>query len=468
MDQNPSTYKQPTPPQSPQPEGVSQFGAGESTPFYKKIPLKAFGVVLLLVLLIGGGVIGAMRLVGGRQQNEPVTLAWWGLWEDGGIVQPLIEEYQKTHPNVKITYVRQSPQDYRERLTSSLARNAGPDIFRFHNTWVPLFANDLTTLLPEVLSASEFQSRFYPIAASDLTHNGRIVGIPLEIDGLGLYVNDALFKAANLTSPTTWDELRRAALALTTRDQQGSITQAGVALGTVNNVDHWQDILSLMMLQNSANPARPTDKRAEDALAFYTIFATADKVWDETLPPSTLSFASGKVAMYFAPSWEVFEVKAKNPSLSFHIVPVPQLPKSTPGEEDITWASYWAEGVWARSKHPKEAFEFLKFMSEKESLEKLYRTAAQTRLFGEPYPRPDMAELLANDSLAGAYVREASTAHSWYLAGRTFDGPTGINSRISKYFEDAVNKVLKGSTPTEALKTVEQGVSQVLSSYGAR
>ncbi|MBI2405911.1 sugar ABC transporter substrate-binding protein [Candidatus Microgenomates bacterium] len=467
MDQNPSIGNQPTPPQPPQPEGVSQFGVGESTSS-RKIPFKVLGVVLILVLLIGGGVVGMMRLLGGRQQNELITLTWWGLWEDGGIVQPLIEEYENSHQNVKITYVRQSPQDYRERLTSSLAKSAGPDIFRFHNTWVSMFANDLTTLLPEVLSTSEFQSRFYPIAASDLTHNGRIVGIPLEIDGLGLYINTALFQSANLQPPTTWDELRRAALTLTTRDAAGGITQAGVALGTVNNVDHWQDILSLMMLQNGANPARPTDKRAEDALAFYTIFATADKVWDETLPPSTLSFASGKVAMYFAPSWEVFEIKAKNSSLSFRIVPVPQLPKSTPEEKDITWASYWAEGVWARSKHPKEAFEFLKFMSEKESLEKLYRNGSQTRLFGEPYPRPDMAELLLNDPLTGAYVRQAPTTHSWYLAGRTFDGPTGINSRISKYFEDAVNKVLKGGTPTEALKTVEQGVSQVLSSYGAR
>ena len=210
----------------------------------------------------------------------------------------------------------------------------------------------------------------------------------------------------------------------------------------------------------------PTGKLAEDALNFFTIFSSVDGVWDATLPPSTIAFSSGKVAMYFGPSWRAFEIRQQNPNLRFKTVALPQLPKSSPGEPDISYATYWAEGVWARSKSREAAWEFLKFLTSSESLEKMYQNAAQSRLFGEPYPRVDMAPLLSSDPILGALVSQAPNAESWYLASRTFDGPTGINFQIAKYFEDAINAVNAGTQASKALATTAEGVKQVLSQYG--
>ncbi|MBI4059066.1 extracellular solute-binding protein [Candidatus Microgenomates bacterium] len=458
----------PAGPTSTQPPDFSHPLDGEKKSFLSRLPLKMILIVIAVLAVLGGGFVAFTKFFPSAKPVPPVNLTWWGLWEDDSLVTPLIEEYQKAHPNIKISYIKQSQQDYRERLTSALARGEGPDIFRFHNSWVPMMASELAVVPPGVMSLSDFQNRFYPVAVADLTRNNQILGIPLMIDGLGLYINTDIFQQAGLTPPITWDELRSEALALTIRDEQQNITRAGVALGNAANVDHWQDILSLMMLQNGADMASPISKNAEDSLTFYTIFATTDKVWDETLPPSTVTFASGKVAMYFGPSWEAFNIKAQNPNLHFQIVPVPQVAKATPDQKDLTWASYWVEGVWARSKNVSESYKFLKFLSDKEFLEKLYSLQAKMRLFGEPYPRPDMADLLSSDPTVGAFIKEAPFAKSWYLASRTNDGPTGINSRISKYFEDAINKVLQGGDVKEAMQTVAQGVSQVLSSYGTR
>ena len=66
----------------------------------------------------------------------------------------------------------------------------------------------------------------------------------------------------------------------------------------------------------------------------------------------------------------------------------------------------------------------------------------------------------------GSIVTQAPDAQSWYLVSRTFDGATGINSQIGKYFEDAVNAVNTGTPAEKALETVASGVSQVLSQYG--
>jgi hypothetical protein len=47
----------------------------------------------------------------------------------------------------------------------------------------------------------------------------------------------------------------------------------------------------------------------------------------------------------------------------------------------------------------------------------------------------------------------------------TWDGPTGINSLMSKYFEDAINAVNSGTTANAALTTAAAGVTQVLQQY---
>lgn len=470
---NPIETTTPPPAMPPPPPPVSiQNNPVISTPTPKGGSGKKF-LLIIMALLIFVGLGFAIwkfvipRFTGGTSGSAEIT--WWSLWEDEAVVLPLIEEYQQTHPNVKINYVSQAKEDYRERLLNALARGEGPDIFRFHNSWVPMFRNELSALPSDVMSAQEFAQTFYPVAVSDLTLGSGIVGIPLSYDGLALYVNEEIFSTYAKSPPKTWDELRQTAIDLTIRDESDVIQQSGVALGKASNVDHWQEILALMMIQNGVSLSKPTGQLAEDAMKFFTSFSTTYDVWDESMAPSTTAFASGKLAMYIAPSWRMFEIMEQNPNLKFRVYPVPQLPKDNESDPDITYATYWVEGVWERSKSKEAAWDFLKFLSTQESLEKMYEITSETRRFGELYPRVDMRELLLSDPLVGGFVALAPGARSWYLASRTFDGSTGINSQIGKYFEDAVNSLAVNtgfSDFTSAMQTVSAGVTQVLVQYG--
>lgn len=428
---------------------------------FPKIFVIIGGIVALLIIIV----LVARLFTGARKSSNTIT--WWGLWEDTNIVQPLIDTYQAQHPGVKINYVKQSQQDYRERLTNSLAKGQGPDIFTFHNSWVPMFKNSLDALPATVMNPADFAKTFYPVASSDLTNGTSIVGIPLEYDALTLYINQDIFSKSNVTAPTTWDDFRVLARRLTVKDDQGHITQSGAALGRTENVDHWPEILALLMLQNGVNPGNPTGKAAEDALTFFTVFSTTDGVWDATLPPSTQAFEGGKLAMYIGPSWRALEIHDANPNLKFVTAPIPQLPKDNPGQPDITYATYWAQGVWTGSGNRTLAWDFLKFLSTSDSLQKLYKNESAVRIIGEPYPRVDLAQTLTSHPILGSIVKQAPGAESWYLASRTFDGPTGINTQLANYFGDAVNAVATGQkTATDALKTAAQGVQQVLAQYG--
>jgi len=444
----------------------SNLKKGDIVPPAPKRKLPKFLFPLFAALLLFFIVFLVIKMIIPRLKGQAIKeIVWWGLWEDEVIIKPLIEEYEGKNPGVKIKYVKNSPQDYRERLTNALAKGEGPDIFRFHNTWVPMFANELDNIPASFMGAGEYAQVFYPVITSDLSSGAGLVGVPIGYDALTLFINEEIFEKENLNPPTTWIELRDIAKRLT-KVENGRIVQAGVALGRTENVDHWPEILGLMLLQNQVNLSRPQGKLAEDALKFFTLFSLVDGVWDETLPPSTVYFASGKLAMYFGPSWRAFNFKEQNPDLRFKTVSLPQLPKEKETEPNFSYATYWVEGVWERSKNKELAWDFLKFVASRNSLENFFKKASNTRGFGEAYPRADMRELLLDHPILGSIVRLAPEARSWYLASRTFDGPTGINSQINKYFEDAINAINEGMPPTKALEPVTQGVTQVLSQYG--
>jgi multiple sugar transport system substrate-binding protein len=455
------------PPGAPVPFGAAATSSGPNEPpvSARRVPKRALliagaiAVVGIVAFLIIKFVVPVLT------GPSEVTLTWWGLWEDENIVTPLIQEYETAHPGVKISYIKQSREDYRERLASALAQGTGPDIFRFHNSWLPMFVSRLSTAPANLFNVSDFAKNYYPVSVNDLSGSSGIVGVPLEYDAITLFINEDIFAGAGKSPPQTWDELRQTALSLTIKDDRGVVTQSGVALGRTENVDHWPEILALMMIQNRANLNRPTGELAEAALKFYTIFSRVDKVWDETLPTSTAAFASGKLAMYFGPSWRALEISGANPSLRFKTVPVPQLPKDSPDEPSISYATYWVEGVASGSKNKNAAWDFLHYMSEKQSLEKFYTNASSVRGFGEPYPKIDMANLLLDHPILGSVIQLAPEAKSWYLASRTFDGDTGINSQLAVYFENAINAVNDGTDVTSALATAAQGVSQILSQY---
>lgn len=312
------------------------------------------------------------------------------------------------------------------------------------------------------MSRKEFEEVYFPVVVEDLSVGGKTVGLPLMFDGLMVFYNKDILQAAGYTSPSNdWNEFLLQAENMTVK-QGNRIVTAGAALGRADNIEHFSDILGLLLLQNGANPARPNTDAGSGGLVFYRIFAqTPDNVWGSEFDNDILAFAGGKVAMIFAPSWEAFTIKSINPDLNFATSPVPQVVGSN---NNVAWASYWAEGVNSKSPHQQQAWEFLKFLSQKESLEKFYKLAAETRvLFGEPYPRRDMLKTLEQNQYLAPLGAQGEIAKSFYMSSRTYDN--GINDGIIQYYKNAVNGLDSGNSPQEALETASQGISQVLERF---
>lgn len=433
----------------------------------KKRPKMLFIVLGLSILAIIIVIVLLFRKSGTTLLGTPGEIVWWGIQHEEVVYKPLIEEYQKQNPNVKIIYQKQSAQDYRERLTNALAKGEGPDIFEIHSTWPHMFKNDLASLPSSVMDQDEYNQTFYPVISSALSLEGKAVAMPLEYDAITLYINEDIFASAIKKPPVTWVELRDLADAskdgLTIREKEGRIIQSGAALGFTSNVDYWPEVIALMFMQNRVNPSKPNSELAGQVLSFYIEFRSLG-TWDNTLPPSTIAFSRGNVAMYFGPTSRASDITRENPSLKFRTVPLPQLPKNAPSDPNYSYATFWAHGVWERSRNKEAAWGFLKFLAQRESLENINSNIEELEGYPRTYPRPEMNIQYRDDPILGSVVALVLDAKSWYLADNTNDGTTGINSQLEQVFGQTINDWGSGGG-VEKLNKLTNDVQAILSKY---
>ncbi len=447
------------PPQSPiNPPTLEEENGGR----IKKFIIIAFGIlgVLFLVFLVITFILPKLG------ESKKVTLTYWGLWEDPQIFSGVISEFERDHPNIEIKYEKKDIKaegKYIERLSTRIQNGTGPDIFRFHISWIPELKSMLLPFSNNLVNDINFDN-YYNTVKDDAKENSAYYGVPLETDNLALFINNDLFEGAGIENPpSTWDDVVKISRQLTVKDEEGNITTSGISLGTYDNIEHASDLLSLLFIQNGADMkdlAGKNRQNSEDALSFYTSFARGDNsVWNSDMDNSKTAFIKGNLAMYFGYSWDILEIKASNPSLNFKIVKVPSLPS-----KKTTVASYWLEGVSMKTKFQKESFEFLKFLSQNSTLEKLYAEESKTRLFGEIYPKKDMKDLLSSNEYLGTFLDQASDAESTIFASNTYDD--AMVSSLNAYLANAVRSVQDDSvTASSAIDTLAAGVDQVLGRY---
>lgn len=439
--------------------------SGENQPLMYEEHKGKYLIIIVVLLLFFALIFFIIKsLFSGKTPAKKITLTYWGLWEEKEVFEPLIKEYSTQYPHVIINYQKKSVQDYRDKLIVRSKNGEGPDIFRYHNTWLPEIKEVVAPLPQKIMSNNEFEAIFYPIHQKDLKMGAYYYGLPLMIDGLILVYNDALFKKAGISvPPTTWEDVLDYANKLSVKDKStGQLFTSGIALGTANNIEHFSDIFGLMLLQNGGSLDELDKLEAVKVLEVYRKFAEPPTdYWSSSMPNSITAFMQEKVAMIIVPSWEILTIKSANPEISLKVTTIPTLPLGKP----MSIASYWVEGVSRFSKNQLEAWKFLKFLTEKESLAKLYEIQSKLRLFGEPYPRSDMSSLLIQNEYIGPVIKQANSDAfvSIPTIGRTFDN--GLNDEINKYLENAINSTMQGVSYEEALKTAKQGIDQIMNRY---
>jgi len=441
----------------------------------KKTFLRLFSIAVLLIMLgLGCKGVSQEELAVVR----PVRLTYWTVFNDVAALEELARAYQATRPHVSINIRRVRQEEFDRLFVNALADDVGPDIVSVHVRELNKYAPRLSPMPPSVqvsnrVVSGQFvqeesvltQTNAMPTARAvrqnyigtvidDVLVNGQIYGLPLAVDTLALYYNaDLLDRAGVPEPPGNWEEFQQAVKAGTRFGQDGSINQSGVALGTGANINHASDIFAMLVLQNGWQLTRGnavTFASGLDAnagkhpmlqtLRFYTDFSDPTKdtyTWDEKQNEALINFARGRSVFYFGFSFDRSRIRALNPQLRTEVIAVPQLNEARP----VNVASYWVEAVVGKSKNKTDAWDFIRFLTLPENVQKY------TQAVGAPSPL--RSQLVGQEShpILGPFAVGLLNSQNWYR-GRSISAAEGT---IEKMIDD-YRTPYGGETVTEQQK----------------
>ncbi len=427
---------------------------------------KIIPLFLLLIFVLTAGFGCKTTNKSTQAALQPITLTYWRVYDDSDAFQGIIDKYKVLHPNITIQYRKLRYNEYETELLNALAEDRGPDILSLHNTWLRKYQNKLaamptsTTMAYQVetgaikkeivselrtsksLTLKDLKDKFVDAVYNDVVlDDGKIYGLPLSVDTLALFYNRDLLNNAGLTeAPKYWNkEFQQDIKKLTKQDAAKGIIQAGIALGTSNNINRFSDILSVLMMQNGATmmegnqilfntiPAAGRETNYNpglEALRFYLDFSNSGKEvysWNDSLPNSLEMFTSGKLALMFGYAYDLPTIKAQAPKLNFSVSKLPQIEGS---QTEVNFANYWVEAVSKKSKHQNEAWDFIQFATQAEQaktyLEKTKKPTALRSLVGSQ----------REDSEIGIFADQVLTAKSWYHGNDANAAETAIGEMI--------------------------------------
>ena len=158
---------------------------------------RALAGVALGVVVAGAGLAHAA---------DQVTLNWalWD-WDKTAYYQPLIDAYEASHPNVKITYTDLGSTDYSTVLQTQLS-GGGSDLDIITIKDIPGYANlisaKLLTPLDDYIATQKIDKAQYAGVLDQLTVDGKVYSLPFRSDFWLLYYNKDLFDKAGVPYPT--------------------------------------------------------------------------------------------------------------------------------------------------------------------------------------------------------------------------------------------------------------------------
>jgi ABC-type glycerol-3-phosphate transport system substrate-binding protein len=419
-------------------------------------------LIIVIVLAVGGYFLFTSSFISSlfnsTDVNEPVTITVWGLWEDPQIMQDLITSFNEMYPNITVNYEDRSVlslADYKNVIVSRASGTSNiADVVLVHNSWVPQLASSLTAAPSDIINSETYSSKFYQVASdAAVGSDGSVYAVPLYYDGLVLVYNiDHFAEIGQTSAPTSWEEFRRLAQDLNVYSEGSqNLVRAGAAMGGLDNVEHFPDILSLLWAQGQLNMPEDLDQGlAVDATNFYLNFLQEDLVWSERYPEAVSAFTEGRASMIFVPSWQMLPI-LNNSQLNVGVAPPPQALSDQPSN----WASFWMYAVPQGSSNKNAAWAFADFVTSPEQQRILFDKASQVRYFGAPYADKTLADLIATDDYLGPVIETAPSATFGVFSGRS-----GNDIEIN-VLQTELRAVLDGNqTVEQALLNVKETLTQ--------
>jgi multiple sugar transport system substrate-binding protein len=413
------------------------------------------GVTCILCFL--GCIWLALLLPGCHTDSQvPVVVEFWAMGREGEVVQQLLPEFERRHPDIRVR-VQQIPWSAaHEKLLTAYVGGTMPDIFQLGNTWIPEFVVlGAIEPLDSWIAGSTVVKRedYFPGILATNVIDGTTYGVPWYVDTrLLFYRKDLLTRAGFSEPPRTWgawlDAMNRI-------KEQGGADNYAILLP----LNEWE-VPVILALQLDAGLLRDNDQYGNfQSPQFRQAFAFYLDLFRHRLAPAVgvaqvanlyQEFARGYFAIYLSGPWNIGEFNHRLPPAvrdQWSTAPMPTPAAHYPG---VSLAGGASLALRRSSAHKEAAWKLLKYLSEPAQQVEFYRLTGDLPARKTAWP----AEL----------IEQPPTQAFWLQLQAVQATPKipeweRIASKIVRYAEEVIRGTL---TADQALTALDREVDAML------
>jgi multiple sugar transport system substrate-binding protein len=289
----------------------------------------------------------------------------------------ILQEFEQLHPDIRIKHIK-APGNYYVKVQTMMVGKTCADVVTFTGKRVNAFKSKgmLFNLMPLIKQDNYDLNDYFKVGLKDaqMTQDG-LYYLPREGSGTVLFYNKDLFDRARMEYPAanwTWRDFQEAAIKLTRdTDGDGRLDQVGCSVGY-----WWAGMLPWVwanggrLVNRSQTKCLLNQPEAVEALEFLIDLERKYHVTAKALGGAESAgvyenFASGRIGMIVALAYALPTLMdaCKGNNIRWDIALPPKGKCSRP----IRYTSSgWV--VWSGSKHPREAWELIKFLNRQKTM----------------------------------------------------------------------------------------------------
>ncbi|GIP25003.1 sugar ABC transporter substrate-binding protein [Paenibacillus sp. J23TS9] len=309
---------------------------------------------------------------GGTDKVVELKFTTWGELTADSVEKKLADQFNDSHPNIKVTFEPVPGDGYGTKLTTSLAAGQAPDVFLIgEGDYFKYVDKGVVEPLDDYLkSDSSFKTDiFQPDLINMGKINDKLYYLPKDFNPLALWYNKRMFDEAKIPYPDakwTWDDMISAAKKLTKKDDKGKVKEFGF------NATKWEYPIYIYLWLNGTDIGNEDGTKAEGfmnsdktvaAMEKYVALSKGDDRVSptpqdtETLGGDSSMFMTDKLAMMVTGRWVKGDLDKSDVQYGSALIPTGE----GGDRASIIAAAGWAMN--ANGKHKKEAFELMKWLS---------------------------------------------------------------------------------------------------------
>jgi multiple sugar transport system substrate-binding protein len=329
-----------------------------------------------------------------QDPTEPTTVTFFSWVGNSPEMKKLAKEFHEQHPNITIKFQNVPAEQAAQVLTTRIAGNNAPDVAFVNASDTADYASrgaavDLQNYIDrsEVVNPDDYVEAFKTF----VTYEDKMWGLPIDGETTGLFYRTDMFEAAGIDAPpTTWDEFKADAAALTDK----AAGQYGYELFTTEAAYYWYPWLYQAggdLLTADGKDIAFTSDEAKEAADFYVGLAdySPPDYLNSNSYDGRVAFAEGQVAMYMAGAWFAGTLSDEFPDIDGKWATAP-LPEGPAGCK--TTLAGDALMMLDQTDHPDAAWLWMEFLSQPEIIARQTYKTEGTLL-------PPLTSLLEGDEI---------------------------------------------------------------------